>query len=738
MVAFILLTLIVSGVFCFTKYAENSHAFDIDLEKFSIADGFVSDVTDGTLRVYADETGEGVNEFCAESPFILLNKGSYSIGITYYSEGNNLAYIQAGDSVYEEILLPAGEQSVFHEFVLDQPVEDARIKIAYSGASEIVIKTVIIAASKPIVTDWIFVFIIITAIVLAFVILIKLYLCGKIEKKQLLEMAMVVIVAILSIPYLELVSEGIYWGTDTNVQNVRIEGIKDALIGGQFPAIIAPMMCNGHGSVMPIMYPSLFIYPFVFLRLLGVSPVMVYKIAHIVINIFICTACYFCVKKITASEKASSIALVAFAFSKYHLEMVGIRDWTYGMGISLIFVFIVIIGVYEIFEGNRKSWIYLTVGMWGVINSHILSAIFSAFIVAVMLIVYWKKTVSEGRLVYFVYAVLASVPACLYRIYTFLDVFIHNKLNTDVLNRHNYDSWLYSIEKYFTDPVSVLSVCIAIIAIFVGFIFKNELGEKRRFFLTIMGIDLACILAVSDMKIWHNLLKTRLFDLVFGYIQYPDRMFQIIVPFTAILIGIMVERIKIRIESRETEKVRISRALLGVIVAMICITSVWAYIAEITVMKDKEKAFSDRIIGDVISFPGMTDYIPDGENHDSYSSGKTPYYSNESITINSETYKKNGINISCDVINSEGDNYIDFPLFFYNGYVCEDNLGNEYKVGLGEKHRLRVYFEKSSEPIHVNIKFNIPIIYSILLVFSNLFMVVLIVVQTKIDYCHDN
>ena len=704
------------SVFCLKRFLKNSNVIEYDLSYFSIKEGFDGEISESGLVITPND-GSEIRDLCAESSYTLLDKGNYAVGLAYESSDYNVAYIQAGDSVYEEILLPAGEQTVFHNFTLDQSVEDARLRICFTGEGYINIKTMILQGENPLVSDWIVILGLGWGLIFVAFLYTKILLENRLTKQHIFEISFVIIVAFLSIPYLELINKGIFWGVDTNVQNMRIEGIKDALLGGQFPVVISPSMCNGYGSIEPMMYPSLFLYPFAILRILGVSPVMVYKMAHIIINIFMCSTCYVCVKKVTRSISASSIALVAFAFAKYHLTIVGAADSIYGMGIALIFMFLVLIGIYEIFLGEDAEWPYLTIGMWGVMNSHILSALFSAFLVGVFSIVFIRKAIAEQRIKSLLLAVGASVPICLYRIYTFLDAFINNDLNTEVLNIHVYDIFTYTQKTFFTDPHTFMIVILSFIgAIFI--IMNKEKTYTKVFTVTSWGIMVLCMILASSFLPWETILSTKIGDLFFGYIQFPQRMLQIALPMCTLMVGMIVSDLSER--SRFTYIIG-----MGVIIVTVLVSTITSYNSELVEMRKMGNSFSGKITGDVLSFPGMNDYVPDGENEESYS-GRLPYYSSDNVSIEYNSYLKNGVNISCQVNCLEDNSYIDFPLFGYKGYVCQDTNGRKYKTGTGEHHRLRVFFDKSDAPIYINVDYKVPFIYYVLqlLSYASLFVLV--------------
>lgn len=706
------------SVFCVKKFLSNSSSISYDLSSCQQKEGFLYSFDNGSLIVGPENFYENNSDLCLESSFTLLAKGNYSYCIAYESDADIKAYVQAGDSVYEEFILPAGSHIEYLPFALNQPVVDARVRLNYGGYGLIRLNAMYIESDKPIVSDWLFIMTIMWIVILSTATLINSYYEKKLTRGHLKEIAFVMFISMISVPIIMLTVRGIFWGVDTNGQNMRIEMIKDAMLQGQFPVVIGPSMCNGYGSIEPMMYPSLFLYPFAILRILKVSPVLVYKFAHVLINLLMCATCYVCSKKITRSCRAAGLSLIAFAFSKYHLMTIGHYDWTYGMGISLIFFFIVLIGLYEIFLGNKYVWPYLTIGMWGIFNSHIMTTLFAAAVVGLSLLFYLKKSINEGRIRQFIYAVLASIPVCIYRIYTFLDSMLNNKLNTSTLNLNMFEGNAYTVNGLLSSPVTFILLASMVISVFYFILATNKFSNGNKFAIVSIVITVICIVFSTCYLPWDKIFANKLLGTIFGFIQFPNRLFQVAIPLCCINIGIIYRNMLRRKGLR-------SKLLIGVVFATVALSSLWSYYDEIKEINSLPMVFSEKVMGDVLSFPGMTDYVPDGEDYDSYS-GRSLYYSSDNVAISLESYEKRGTNISAEINCSEDGSYIDFPVFAYKGYVCRDANDNYLKTGIGENHRLRVFFDKTSKPLYIKIRYKVPALYYVFLIISymSLFAVV--------------
>lgn len=149
------------SIICIINYNKYSKEITYELSSFHTYDDYTSSINNGYLSIFPVNYEENAGGFCADSSQTLLPNGNYSVEITYISDGINKAYFQAGDSVYEELLLPAGEQTVSLEFTLDQPVEDARLRLYYNGYGSIHINSMKLKSDKPITSDWIMILVLI-------------------------------------------------------------------------------------------------------------------------------------------------------------------------------------------------------------------------------------------------------------------------------------------------------------------------------------------------------------------------------------------------------------------------------------------------------------------------------------------------------------------------------------------------------------------------------------------------
>ncbi len=170
---------------------------------------------------------------------------------------------------------------------------------------------------------------------------------------------------------LPLLSDALLWGDDTAFHLVRLEGIYQGIRTGDFPVRITPQQMEGYGSLTAAMYPQLFLYPVALLRFLGVSLMVSYKILLVLINIATAFGAYYAAANVCESRKIGLWMSILYTFSVYRLSNIYVRG-ALGEGLAMVFLPLVIWGVYEVLWGKGR-WMILVLGMTGMLESHVLS-----------------------------------------------------------------------------------------------------------------------------------------------------------------------------------------------------------------------------------------------------------------------------------------------------------------------------------------------------------------------------
>jgi hypothetical protein len=182
---------------------------------------------------------------------------------------------------------------------------------------------------------------------------------------------------------LPLISDFIQSKGDIVFHLQRIENIKVNLLSGQIPARMNYLSEGNAGIPTPVMYPELFLYIPALLRVLGIPPVFSLKLFHILLNLSCAFISYYSVSRITKSKNLGVIFSGIYTLCIYRLENIYLRH-AIGEAQAMVFIPLVMLGIYEILYNDHKKWHILVIGFTGVLQSHIIST----FLVVCFLILF--------------------------------------------------------------------------------------------------------------------------------------------------------------------------------------------------------------------------------------------------------------------------------------------------------------------------------------------------------------
>ena len=170
------------------------------------------------------------------------------------------------------------------------------------------------------------------------------------RNKDNIIVATVVLCGILMtiLPLLKTALPGGYY-PDLGYHLLRIEGVKDSIIAGEFPARIYHLALNGWGYGGSMFYQDYLLYIPALFRLAGLDIITAYKLFIVVITVLIAISTFFSVKHITCSNYISSLATISLLLSQYYIadiyNRVGVSEY-----LAFIFVPVLIAGIFDVFS----------------------------------------------------------------------------------------------------------------------------------------------------------------------------------------------------------------------------------------------------------------------------------------------------------------------------------------------------------------------------------------------------
>lgn len=496
-----------------------------------------------------------------------------------------------------------------------------------------------------------------------------------------------------------LFTDYLIYGHDLDAHLMRIEGVKDAILDKQFPAMIYPNSNNGFG-VLGFAYPNLFLYFPAVLRLCNISMVTAYQSLLVLINVLTLFVTYYATKTIAKSNYTSIVACIIYMLSPYRLSDLYIRG-ALGEVIAMIFLPLVIAGIYHIFLGNKNKWYLLVIGYSGILHSHMLSCIFAAMISAMLGILLFKFLLTEKR--YFALGE-AMVAFLIVNSWYIIPVYIFTKSSLGLNRIQNLDFYddavfpgqllMTKASTYTTLSMSEgiskeMQLSIGIIGglvILMGCFYllhnnEKEQKEKSNLHMVIVSLMVVCgvmLFASTTLFPWRILLKIDMISKLMSMIQFPFRFLSIVTVASAIACGLVIENTDIlRKYKREILVVLIITGLLG------------AY--EIMDEYLQQDVYVTKWSGGFTDF-AHPEYWPAGTEAESFED--ISYWSSGAEI---KDYHKEGTEIKFIYHAQQEGAFVQLPLLYYPGYKAELSSGETLQVVRGEANRVCVYLNENKE-----------------------------------------
>ncbi len=653
--------------------------------------------------------------------FIVNNvkKGCYDFTINYDTEclqcgvevqGFNANYNSVKmDELVLNPLLDTQDFSVW----LDKDISQLGVYTLYDGTESFTVKDVVI---KETVAGRIYE--LIKLIACLFVLNFIVWVCimaknDRFDKSNVLTaLVLLCITVFASYP---LFTSFLTEGDDLVFHLLRIEGIKDGLLSGQFPVRIQPTQFRGYGYASSIFYGELLLYIPAVLRLCGFTLQGAYKVFVVLVNVVTAFVTYKCMLAVFKDKKVALICSFMYVLAPYRLTNIYVRS-AVGEYCAMIFWPVIACGLYKLFTVDLKSkeykniWILLTIGYSGVIQTHLISCEIAAAVSVILCLILFKKTFRKETIIELVKFFVITLLVNAYFLVPFLDFMLrggtlvvdHGSLQTQAIQGNGiYPAQLFNLfvngsgmayghavydykilgmynEMGTTVGLPLLASIAAFVYICICY-YKD--ARKERYFVTGVLMMVAGVLAVfmaTNLFPWDALC--RLFGSLVYNLQFPWRMFTVATIFLVVLTGCVLI-----ISKNILNKVFYNGFICVIIVANIFTvgymlydrlnTSKGVYSYDATAFANMGSASLDEYLPSVTRTELLNVYEP---------------VASENVTV--ESYVKEYTNVFMNVNETKGiEGVVDVPLLYYAGYEAVAADGSEFLVSANDNGVLSVH-----------------------------------------------
>ncbi len=507
---------------------------------------------------------------------LTFEKGAYSFDFQYDTINDDIRfYIRSvnylhqdntNETVFFEQYIDLNNTYISSEFVLDQNVNDAEVLILLPPGASLSIGRITFSSNSVYSNDSyvILAFFTLCYILFTYVLLSNKQFCKPMDflgstpsgKRVFFALSFVFISLSFYIIY-PMLHETFFGGHDLIYHLNRIEGIKTALLSGQFPVRIHPEQLAGYGYPNGIFYPELFLYFPALLRILGMSVKNSYITFIFTVNITTALFSYLSFTQLFRSRYAGILCAVVYTLNPYRLANLYERS-ALGEFIAATFFPVVLYGLYCIIFEDKKRWHWLVLGASGLLQSHILSTELALLFCIFTCLLFLKRLFDkEKRFLSLIKAGTYSLLINLWFILPFLIMSVQKDIAVFNMSPLLSIKAIKDIDELFS--IGVLSnyreaingvaasgigvtflIATIMFCIYAILKYKRDCSNTKFFELGIFSTVsvLFFTLATTELFPYDEIQRIPIVGDIIGAIQIPNRLITFVMVFATVLVGI--------------------------------------------------------------------------------------------------------------------------------------------------------------------------------------------------------
>lgn len=335
-----------------------------------------------------------------------------------------------------------------------------------------------------------------------------------------------------------LFSHAIGLAADGSFHFSRAEEIYQNLKAGHFFTFIATHTFHNSGVGSFLFYPTVFLYPWAFLRFF-LDSITAFYVWYGFIMFLTLAIAYYSMYSFSKNKLRAVIFAVFYTIAVYHIYL-GVKSYVLGEFIAYTFVPLALYGFYEVIWGDQKKWYVLGIGVALLTYSHIISVVLAVGLMSILLICKLAVTshISKERLKALLKSIGLAIILTLWYFLPFLTDFVHGNLGVPGFGfsflYSVQDLWSASLENYATNRgIGIVLIATAL----CGWYFAKH--DKRELCLYVMGI--LFIALSTNLFPYSELLRIDKLKFL-GVFQFPYRFSTYSTLFMAATLSLGIEK----------------------------------------------------------------------------------------------------------------------------------------------------------------------------------------------------
>lgn len=634
-----------------------------------------------------------------------IPRGSYIVELNYQSELDSVHYCNVIDETIGYKMLRAsgtllydGLDKTNYQIWLLQDTSGLTVT-TYYGQGELAISGLVIRETNVLNRIYLFcavVFSVLFNTMYLFILYYKKNYISKENKIVILGLGLIVLFSSITI-----LTDRVYSGGDLGYHLMRIEGINDGILNGQFPVRIAPEWVQGYGYASSIFYGETLMYIGALFRMIGFTVTTSYHMYMFLINLATVLVSFYCFYKIFNGKYVALLSTMLYTLSIYRAFKT-FAACALGEAHAMIFIPLILYGFFKVYtediesENYSRSYIPLMIGFTGIIQSHMLTGELVGGFTIILCIILWKRTFRKKTFLVLVKTVVGFVLLSFWFIVPFADYMltgnfvIHNVWAREIQNAGGYIAHhlisftgpgaktIYSIEGMFeSNPTNIGIALLVVLFIWIMMLFfrKTECFSKAELALGKITLLFAMISLVLGLSIfpWDKIQSiNHSFAVLVSSLQFPHRFFTIASICLAAIAGLITKYVMNRWKEYGLQL----WALF--LISLTLISGVYLY----------NEIVYTNIAHRIDNHEGMGSGYISGEEYLPYGCEAEQLLYHDPIGTENvliDDYEKDGLKISFACENtSDSVGEIELQLLYYKGYKAVDkNTKEELDVFLG-------------------------------------------------------
>lgn len=525
---------------------------------------------------------------------------------------------------------------------------------------------------------------------------------------------------------------------------LRLIGTDDAIQIGQIPPIIAQNYCNAAGYAMNLFYPGLATYMPLIVKIFTPTYAIALKSFGIICIILSGIAMYKFANEVTNKKLIALFAAILYIIAPYKLANVYIR-YAIGEFIAAIFIPLVFLGIYSVFNKDGKKHYYIAIGATGLLLSHTISTFYTSLFCIIYILFFIKKLkekeVIKKCVINIVFTLLMSLMFLLPMFEATqtaeYSIMVDNIMGTNgTYTSKNTIEFSQFVQDIGEENGTTFIIGMPMLLLFILSIYGMLKVDKKwkEVYIVFLIFSIVSIIMCTKFFPWSYIPN------LMCKLQYPWRMLGYFIFFVSLISAINLQLIIEKINLKNLK-------VLVVAVSMIIMVISGLQTVNGFVQRDKEKSIEYNTKENIDEFYENSIMENKKISHMQINREYLPYkalilqntYMRERedriyiLQGNVQIYneEKNNLQLTANISNVSENTILEFPYIFYPGYKATLNGTTQLKLEESENGYLSTKITQDIETGTIKVEYTGTLITKISYIISIISIIVFFIYVYK-------